>query len=76
MTTRSYTRIQAAEVRHTFTLTDADLTDDDRDALARWDAGDGLGGRAIDAIFERFDPDHEDVILCDEPDDSLIVRGC
>lgn len=64
---RTYTRIQAAEVRHTFTL-----TDDDRDALARWDSG----GRAIDAIFERFDPDHEDVALCGEPDDLLVAREC
>lgn len=73
MTTSAYTRIHEAEVRHTATLTDADLTDDDRDALARWDAGDDSGARAIDEIFERFDPDHEDVVLCDEPDDSLIV---
>lgn len=56
MTTSAYTRIHEAEVRHTATLTDADLTDDDRDALARWDAGDDSGARAIDAIFERFDP--------------------
>lgn len=74
MTTRTYTRIHEAEVRHTFTLPDADLTDDDRDALARWDAGDASVGDVIDAIFERFDPDHEDVTLGDDLDGPLIAR--
>ena len=55
MTTSAYTRIHEAEVRHTVTLTDADLTDDDRDALAWWDAVDDSGasleissGRGLD----------------------------
>lgn len=74
MTPRTCTRIYEAEVRHTFTLTDADLTDDDRDALARWETGDASVGDAIDAIFERFDPDHEDVVLCDDSDGPLIIR--
>lgn len=74
MTTRTYTRICEAEVCHTFNLTDADLTDDDRDALARWDAGDASVGDAVDAIFERFDPDHETVNLCDDSNGPLITR--
>ncbi|APX31883.1 hypothetical protein BH708_03135 [Brachybacterium sp. P6-10-X1] len=74
MSTRTYTRTYESEVRHTFTLTDADLTVDDQNALARWDAGDVSAGKAIDAIFERFDPDHEDVVLCDDSNGPLIAR--
>lgn len=76
MSKRAYTHTYLAEVTETYTFTDDDLDDMDREVLDAWHQGrDFNGGPVLDSdvleILHGFDADHEDISATDNPNATI-----